>query len=92
MEVSMKNMIILFFWLPLFLVMVVDAQPSPPTNLTYRINPAAFATCAAVTPDTPVVTGVVDSFTVAPTLPAGLSIDKAKGTISGKLGMACNLP
>jgi Putative Ig domain len=75
--------ILLALWLMFFLAVTITAQTLPPANLTYRINPVAFVTCTAVTPDTPVVTGTVDSFTVAPALPVGLSIDKAKGIISG---------
>jgi hypothetical protein len=37
-----------------------------------------------VTPNIPTVSGLVDSFTVAPALPAGLSFNKTNGAISGK--------
>jgi PKD repeat protein len=53
-----------------------------PSKLSYNQNPVTFVTGVAVTPDTPVVTGAVDSFTVSG-LPAGLSIAKATGIISG---------
>ena len=56
---------------------------TPPSNLGYKHNPATYVTNAAITPDTPVVTGTVDSFTVSPNLPAGLSLAKITGIITG---------
>ena len=38
---------------------------------------------AAIAPDSPTVTGTVDSYTVSPTLPAGLSLNASTGVISG---------
>jgi fibro-slime domain-containing protein len=60
----------------------------PPANFVYKHNPVTFMTGAAITPDTAVVTGSVDSFTVSPALPVGLSLDKTTGTISGTPTMA----
>jgi hypothetical protein len=37
----------------------------------------------AIAPDSPTVTGTVTGYSVTPTLPAGLSLDSAAGTISG---------
>jgi len=56
---------------------------SPPTNFTYKHNPVSYSTGTAITPDSAVVTGAVDSFTVTPPLPAGLNFAKATGIISG---------
>jgi hypothetical protein len=55
----------------------------PPTAFTYSSNPATFWTNVAITPDSARVTGVVDSFTVSPALPAGLTLAKATGIITG---------
>src|SRR5262249_1041381 len=55
----------------------------PPSNLTYP-QPTITATVgAAISADTPTVTGTVDSYTVSPTLPAGLGLSSSTGTISG---------
>jgi len=58
---------------------------APPTGLSYTHNPVTYETNAAITPDTAVMTGTtaVDSFTVAPALPAGLSLAKTTGIITG---------
>lgn len=53
-----------------------------PTGLRYAQS-AIFATVGtAINPDTPMVTGTVTSWSVAPQLPAGLSLD-GSGVISG---------
>jgi PKD repeat protein len=56
----------------------------PPTNLSYKRNPLTCITNTAIIPDSAVVTaGTVDSFTVSPALPAGLTLAKPTGIISG---------
>lgn len=54
-----------------------------PSNLAYSLNPAAYFQTVAITANTVAVNGLVDSFTVAPALPAGLSLNRATGTIIG---------
>jgi fibro-slime domain-containing protein len=54
-----------------------------PVGLVYKHNPTNCVVGSVIIPDTAVVTGAVDSFTVSPALPAGLSLDKATGIISG---------
>jgi hypothetical protein len=56
-----------------------------PTALSYKHNPVGYVTGAAIMPDTAVTTGttVVDSFTVAPALPTGISLDKTTGLMTG---------
>jgi PKD repeat protein len=56
---------------------------SPPANLTYKTNPVTCVAGAAITPDTAVVAGAVDSFSVTPALPAKLSLARATGIITG---------
>ena len=55
----------------------------PPSALSYIKNPVYFATSGVNTPDTPRVTGRVDTFFTSSALPAGLSIDPKTGIISG---------
>ena len=56
---------------------------APPTGLSYAANPASYIKSTAITANAATVSGLVDSFTVAPALPAGLSLDKATGAITG---------
>jgi PKD repeat protein len=55
----------------------------PPTGLTYKRNPLSVPVNIAITPDSAVVKGTVDSFTVSPALPAGLTLGKTTGIITG---------
>jgi hypothetical protein len=55
---------------------------SPPSGLSYR-SPITFVQGIPATAQWPTVTGSVDSYTVAPSLPAGLSLDGNNGAISG---------
>ena len=54
----------------------------PPSALSYR-SPQMYPVGVAITTLTPQVTGTVTSYSVAPALPAGLTIDAASGQISG---------
>jgi PKD repeat protein len=58
---------------------------APPVGLSYRQNPVTYVTGTAITPDSAVLTGgsAIDSFTVSPVLPAGLTLAKTTGIISG---------
>jgi len=60
----------------------VLAGDVPPTNLTYT-SPNTFPTGIAITPLSPTVTGTVDSYSVSPALPTGLSLNTTSGIISG---------
>ncbi|MCB9339382.1 MAG: autotransporter-associated beta strand repeat-containing protein [Lewinellaceae bacterium] len=55
---------------------------APPSSLSYP-TPNDFSKNAAITPLSPTVTGYVESYSVSPALPAGLSIDVLSGVISG---------
>jgi len=55
----------------------------PPSNLVYPQTSMVATVGTAITTDTPTVTGTVDSYTVSPTLPAGLSLNSSTGAISG---------
>jgi hypothetical protein len=51
---------------------------------TYVTNPATYTVDAAITENTITSTGgAIDSFTVSPQLPAGLSLNKTTGAITG---------
>ena len=58
--------------------------PAPPSNLSYRTNPASYTKGTSITDNTPSSSGgPVDSFSISPALPAGLSFDTSTGVISG---------
>jgi uncharacterized repeat protein (TIGR01451 family) len=55
-----------------------------PGNLTYATNPAVYTKGVAIANNTPASTGgAVVSYSVSPTLPAGLSLSTTTGIISG---------
>jgi hypothetical protein len=56
---------------------------APPSNLSYPQSSIQATVGAAITTDTPTVTGTVSGYTISPALPAGLSIDATSGAISG---------
>ena len=56
--------------------------PPPPSSLSYPAPPA-FNVGAAIAQLAPTVTGSVTSYTVAPALPAGISINAGTGIITG---------
>lgn len=62
---------------------VITVSPGPPSNLAYPRASIAAAVGTAIQPDIPTVTGTVTSYSVAPTLPAGLNLDTSTGAISG---------
>ena len=61
-------------------IQITVALP-PPTGLSY--SQIAGAVNVAITPDVPTVTGTVSSYSINPTLPAGLILDGSTGVISG---------
>lgn len=52
-------------------------------SFSYPSGTQTFVVGTAITPVAATVTGTLSNFTVSPSLPAGLSLDSAKGTISG---------
>ena len=65
------------------LTITVIAAAQPPSDLSYAVNPAVYIRNKAIVPNTASVSGIVDSFRVSPSLPAGLSLNKSNGTVSG---------
>ena len=60
------------------------AEPMPPAELAYSVNPAIYTVGLAITDNVPSSTGsAVDSYSITPALPAGLSLDTGSGVISG---------
>jgi len=55
----------------------------PPSGFSYLSNPVTYSRNVAITPNSPIITGVVDSYTVSPALPAGLTLAKTSGVITG---------
>jgi len=57
---------------------------APPANLTYLPNPASYPAGTQITPNTPTSSGgAVASYSVAPALPASLTLNTGTGVISG---------
>ncbi|MBS1799782.1 MAG: putative Ig domain-containing protein [Acidobacteria bacterium] len=65
------------------LQITVNAPVPAPTNLSYARSPITATVGKAFTPDLPLVTGVVSSYTVSPALPAGMTLDSTNGVIAG---------
>jgi hypothetical protein len=61
---------------------IITVHPPAPFSLTYA-TPNTFTVGAAIINLTPTISGNVDSFSIIPALPDGLSFDTATGIISG---------
>jgi hypothetical protein len=61
----------------------VAAAVPPPSNLAYPHTSISATVGAPIATDMPTVTGEITGFTIAPSLPAGLTIDSGNGAISG---------
>jgi hypothetical protein len=60
-----------------------SSTPAAPSNLSYSPATVSGTVGTAISSLTPTVTGTVDSYSVDPALPDGLSIDASSGVISG---------
>jgi hypothetical protein len=56
---------------------------TPPSSLTYSALSPSYTVGAGISPNIASVTGIVDSFTIAPNIPAGFFFDKPTGRITG---------
>ncbi|MBT94138.1 MAG: hypothetical protein CMA60_04855, partial [Euryarchaeota archaeon] len=64
--------------------LTVQVNIAPPADITYSPSSFTLTKGTAMTSVTPTATGgVISSWSVSPTLPAGLSLNTANGTISG---------
>ncbi|WP_187148904.1 Ig domain-containing protein [Candidatus Korobacter versatilis] len=61
----------------------VNAPLAPPSNLVYPQTSIVANVGLAIATDTPTVTGTVTSYSVSPSLPAGLALNATTGAISG---------
>ncbi len=62
----------------------ITVKDVAPAGLTYSTNPGIYTVGTAITPNTPTSTGgAITSYTVSPTLPAGLALNATTGVISG---------
>jgi uncharacterized repeat protein (TIGR01451 family) len=62
----------------------ITVNDIPPAGLAYSANPAVYTIGVAITDNTPTSTGgAVVSYSVAPALPTGLSLNSSTGVISG---------
>lgn len=61
----------------------ISIAVQPPSNLVYSPSTVNDTLGTAMQADVPTVNGEVDSFTIAPALPLGLSLDAKSGAISG---------
>jgi len=59
------------------------SSASAPSNITYAQTNMVVAVGTAVTTNTPTVTGTVTTWSISPSLPAGLVFSTANGSISG---------
>ena len=65
-------------------VLNITVRDAAPANLTYSTNPAAYTKGVAITPNMPSNGGgAVVSYSVAPALPSGLTLNTSTGVISG---------
>ena len=60
----------------------ITVNNAAPSNLLYT-TPVTYTLGTTITPNVPTVTGTVTSYSVSPTLPAGLSLNTSTGVISG---------
>lgn len=61
----------------------ITVAVAAPSNLVYPQTAISATVGKAITPDVPTVDGTVESYSIAPALPAGLTIDGSTGAISG---------
>jgi hypothetical protein len=61
----------------------ITVSVAAPSNLTYPQTTIAASIGQAITQDIPTVTGAVSSYSVSPTLPAGLTLNISTGIVSG---------
>ena len=61
---------------------ILNVSLAPPSSLSYN-SPFSFPVSVPITEQDPTVTGIVTSFSISPSLPAGLSFNTSTGAITG---------
>jgi len=61
----------------------ITVKDVPPSSLEYSLSASVYIKNQAIIANTPVYSGTVTSWSVAPDLPAGLTLDEATGSITG---------
>jgi mono/diheme cytochrome c family protein len=62
----------------------ITVNDTPPSHLSYSVNPLTATAGTAISPDPASFTGgTTTTFSVSPSLPSGLSLDPSSGKISG---------
>ena len=65
-------------------ILTIEVLDAPPTSIVYSPSSLSLSKDALMTPVTPTSTGgTVDTWSVSPALPGGLSLDSSTGEISG---------
>jgi len=71
--------------------LTISVLPPGPSDLAYSTPVASYPRSAAITPNTPTVTGTVTSWAISPALPTGLAFDTGTGIISGTPAVGATL-
>ncbi len=66
------------------IVLEVVSGLDPPSSLSYASSPASYPTGYDIDANEPTVTGTVQSWSINPALPAGLSFSTSTGIITGR--------
>jgi hypothetical protein len=69
---------------PLNLGVYGTVTSPPPSNLSYSPNPVIAIINTTTISSVPTVTGTIDSYSISPTLPTGVTLNTTSGIISGK--------
>ncbi|WP_058186207.1 Ig domain-containing protein [Terracidiphilus gabretensis] len=64
-------------------IAIAAAPPAVPANLAYAVPVVNDTFRTPMQPDVPTFTGTVAGFSIAPALPAGLTLDPTSGIVSG---------
>lgn len=59
------------------------ASSTPPSNLNYSGSPYTWTVGQKINPVAPAIVGIPKSYSIAPALPSGISLDSITGVISG---------
>ncbi|MEM7180670.1 MAG: putative Ig domain-containing protein, partial [Spirochaetota bacterium] len=72
--------------------LLITINDRVPTSLGYSGSPFVYTKDYAISPVNPTIVGTPSSYSITPTLPAGLSIDTATGQLSGTPAVLMTTP